>query len=82
MVRGAQPALQTQAHVLQQREVWEHSRDLERTDDAAPRDLRGPLAGDIPAVEEDRAAGRLKEFGQQVEAGGLAGAVRADQRVY
>ena len=39
------------------------------------------LAGDVVAVEEDLPARRRQELGEQVEAGGLAGAVRADQRV-
>ena len=33
------------------------------------------------AVEQDLPARRLEKLGQQVEAGGLAGAVGADQRV-
>ncbi len=41
----------------------------------------GAQAGDVAPVVGDRAAGRLQELGQQVEAGGLAGAVRPDQRV-
>jgi hypothetical protein len=36
---------------------------------------------DVLAVEQDLAARGHQEFGQQVEAGGLAGAVGADQRV-
>src|SRR5690606_2721572 len=40
---------------------------------------RGP--GDVLALERDRAGRRLQEFRQQVEDGGLARAVRPDQRV-
>jgi hypothetical protein len=36
---------------------------------------------DVAAIEQDLARGGHQEFGQQVEAGGFAGAVRADQRV-
>ena len=32
-------------------------------------------------VEDDAPARRRKELGEQIEAGGLAGAVRADERV-
>ena len=37
------------------------------------------LRGDVAPVVEDRARGRAMELGEQVEAGRLAGAVRADQ---
>ena len=46
-----------------------------------PRDRRRPRAGDVAAVVEDLAARRRQEMREQVEAGGLAGAVGADQRV-
>ncbi|MCY1222025.1 hypothetical protein D9M72_341000 [compost metagenome] len=57
----------------------EHRRDLEGTDHAAARDLRGLLAGDVDAVEKDGAGGRLQELGEQVEASGLARAVGSNQ---
>src|SRR4029079_11746289 len=54
--------------------------------DAAAKALRGgggrPGAGDVGALVENLAARRRQEMGQEVEAGGLAGAVRPDQRVY
>ncbi|MCY1225006.1 hypothetical protein D9M72_371890 [compost metagenome] len=81
VVRGAQLALQAQAHVLEQREVREHGGDLERADHAASRDLRRAFARDVVAVEQDRAGRGLEEFGEQVEAGRLAGTVGADERV-
>ena len=47
--------------------------------------IRATLAGVARVMswpsQRDRAGGRLQEFGQQVEDGGLAGAVRADQRM-
>ena len=38
-------------------------------------------AGDVVAIEPDRAGARLQRAGEQVDQGRLAGAVRADQRV-
>jgi hypothetical protein len=56
-------------------EIWN-----ERT---MPRPRSAPaLVRDVLALEEDLAgASAAEELGQQVEARGLAGAVRADQRV-
>jgi hypothetical protein len=45
------------------------------------RDLGGAGSGDVAAVEEDLAAAGRQELGNQVETGGLAGAVGADQGV-
>jgi hypothetical protein len=77
--RVAQVALQRGAHVLQDRHVREHGRDLERADDAAARDLGRRFAGDVHAVVRDRSLGGMQELGQQVEERGLAGPVRPDQ---
>ncbi|MPM44361.1 hypothetical protein SDC9_91039 [bioreactor metagenome] len=79
MVRIAELALQPQAHVLHQREMREHGRDLKRADHATPRNLRRRLAGDVLTIELDGARGGLKKLGQQVEAGSLPRAVGADQ---
>jgi hypothetical protein len=65
----AQAALQRDAHVFQHGEVGKDRRDLERTDDAAARDVGGLVAGDVLAVEEDGAGGRRQELGEQVEDG-------------
>ena len=81
MVGRTQAALQPQAHVFEQRQVRENGRDLERADDAAPCDLCGLFAGDVLPVEQDGARRGLQEFGQQVEAGGFACAVGADERM-
>ncbi len=79
VVGRAALALQRQAHVLQRGQMREHGGDLERPHQAEPGDLRRLHAGDVAAVVADGAAGRLQELGEQVEGGGLAGAVGADQ---
>src|SRR5881397_2968201 len=43
------------------------------------RAMRRRRAGDVAPLVEDAARGRLQEVRQQVEAGGLAGAIGADQ---
>src|SRR5207245_9033130 len=53
--------------------------ELERPHQATSGDLVRPEAGDVLAVEDDRAPGRSQDPGQQVETGRLAGAVGADQ---
>jgi hypothetical protein len=72
-------ALQRQTHVLQRRQVRKYRRDLETAHQPQARDHRRPHAGDIASLERDRATCRRQEAGQQIEARGLAGAVRADQ---
>ena len=68
-------------HVFERGQVRKHRRDLERAHEAEPRDVRRPHRGDVAAVERDSPRGRRDEFGQHVEAGRFAGAVRADQGV-
>src|SRR5256885_5488018 len=75
----AQLALQADAHVLQQRAMREHGRDLEGPDHATARNLRRCFPRDVLAIETDGAGGGLQELGQQIEAGGLACAIGADQ---
>ena len=53
--------------------------NLERAHQPEPRHVGGRQRGDVAALVDDAAAGRPQELGQQVEAGGLAGPVRADQ---
>src|SRR5215831_18856876 len=74
-------ALQGDAHVLEHREVRKHRGDLERANQAHPGDRRRTRAGDVAALVDDAAPRRLEEVCQQVEAGRLPGAVRADERV-
>ena len=50
----------------------EDGADLERAHDAAAGDVRRPLGGDVLTAEIDRSRGRLQEFGEHVEDGGLA----------
>src|SRR5262245_42712596 len=78
---GAELALQRDPDVLEHGEVREHRRDLKRADNAAPRDLRRPLGGDVVPVIDDPALGRREELGEEIEDRGLASAVRSDQSV-
>ena len=74
-------ALQRHADVFQRSQMRKHRRYLERADQPKPRHIGRRHRGDVLALVADLAAGRLEEFGQQVEAGRLAGAVRPDQRM-
>src|SRR5712691_4164088 len=56
-------------------------RDLERAHDAETRHVCRRERGDVAPLIDDASACRLQELGQQIEAGGLASAVRSDQRV-
>ena len=73
-------------HVPAQHDVVEHGhageqRDvLERARDAECGDLRRARMGDVAAFEGDGAAGRAVEARDHVEQGGLAGAIRTDDR--
>ena len=58
-----------------------HSRDLKRPDQPKPGHVGGRNGGDIAALVDNSATARAKEFCEKVEAGGLAGAVRANERV-
>ncbi len=55
--------------------------DLEGARQAAQHALVHGEAGDVVAFEQDAAAVRLQHAGELVDDGGLAGAVRPDQRV-
>ena len=70
--------LHREADVLADREIGKQVGDLERAADAAAGALGGAEAGDVLAVEMHRARRRRQLAGHQVEVGGLAGAVRAD----
>ena len=67
-----------QQQVLQQRRVLEQLDVLEGACDAERGDAVRRHVGDVGAVEDQLAAGRLVDAAHQVEDGGLAGAVRAD----
>ncbi len=53
MKGGAELALQADAHVLQHRQVREHGRNLERTDDAHAGNLGWPGLRNVAAIEQD-----------------------------
>ena len=81
--RGAQIVLHglVEAHldVVDDGQVLEQADILERTSHAHPVDLIGLFAGGGHPIDEDGAAGGLVDVGQQVEDGGLTGAVGADE---
>src|SRR5579864_828980 len=54
-------------------------RDLEGAQDAEAEERVGRQAGDVLALEEDLAAVGDDIAGDEIEEGGFAGAVRADQ---
>src|SRR5262249_40372762 len=71
--------VQSQKHVLQRRHLLEQRGELERPDQAALDDPVRSEPGDVLTVEPDRPGRRLEEPRQEVEAGGLARPVGADQ---
>ena len=74
-------ALQRDAHILQRRQMRKYRRDLERANQAEPRHVGRRHRRDVLPLVEDLARRRLQKLGQEIEAGRLAGPVRADQRV-
>src|SRR5258706_10306264 len=79
--RAAALALQRDAHVLQDREMRKHRRNLERPDQPQPGDRGGAGTGDLAPVVEKLPPGRGNKVREQIEAGGVARAVGADERV-
>lgn len=71
--------MQADAHVVLDGHVIKQADILERTRDTQLVGLRGVHARSIAAIEQNRAHRRLIHLSQQVEDGGLARAVRADQ---
>src|SRR5690606_5414998 len=67
------------AHVLPDREVGEDASVLEGPDQTPPRELVGRRARHVLAAEHDSSTGRLEEPRDEVEGGGLTGAVGAHQ---
>ena len=81
LVAGAEPLGDRDVDVLQHREAAEQPVDLEGARDAE-LDARGLLhRGDVAALEQHLALRRQEHAGEEIDEGGLAGAVRADQRV-
>ena len=66
---------------LDGREPREELIDLEGPGEAAAHAAVARRGGDVLAVEDDAAAARLEQAGEQIDERRLAGAVRADQRV-
>ena len=58
-----------------------HCGDLERAHQSKPRDIRRLHRGDVLAFEQNTSARRAQEFGEQIEARRLAGAVWSYQGV-
>ena len=73
--------LQGDAHVLKAGQMRKHGRDLKRAHKAEPRNIGRREAGDVLTLEPDAPTRWLEKLGEQVEAGGFAGSVRADERV-
>ena len=71
--------LQRRHHVLLDIEAAEHAGLLRQIADAEPRAAIHRQAGDVGAVQADRAGVRLHQADDHVERRGLAGAVRAEQ---
>src|SRR6185295_7067170 len=80
VLAGAGARLHREAHVLQHAQAREQVGELEGAADAAPGALRGGEARDVFAEEGDAAGRRRQLPGDEVEVGGLAGAVRPDDR--
>ena len=74
-------ALQCDSHVLQDRKMREHRRNLERAHEPHPRDRRRTRPGDLATIEENAPARWREEMREEVEARRFACAVRTDQRV-
>ena len=66
-------------HVLQDRQADHRPYDLECANEASQRDLLGRKSGQVFTVEEDPSGRRPQRACDQIEAGGLAGAVRSDK---
>src|SRR5207245_4711901 len=76
-LRGAE--VRGHRHVLEDGELPERPRNLERTRDPEVADLVGREAGELLRAEAHRAGGRRERARHAVEEGGLARAVRADE---
>ena len=66
-------------HVLDEGELAERPRDLERSGDALPADRVRGEAGDLGDLEADRPGARAQVSGNEVERRALARAIRADE---
>ena len=73
---------QRELDVVDEGHLVEQAGDLERAGHAQVDDLLRAEPGDVAVAEVDRARRGRQEAGEQVEQGGLAGAVRPDQGVH
>ena len=71
--------LRRDADVFPNREMRKYRGDLERADQTTAGKRGGPLVGHVAALENDGAAGRRQEPGQEVKYRGFAGAVGPNQ---
>ena len=71
--------VETDLHIVLHGEVVEQADVLEGPGNAHAVDLSCGLAGGIQSIQQDGAPGGLIDLGQQVEDGGFAGAVGADE---
>src|SRR5207237_10776555 len=79
-VKGiAERPLQGDADILADGQMRKHRRDLKRAHQPPPRDIGRTSGGDVVAAVIDSPGARFEELGQQVEDGGLARTVWADQ---
>jgi len=62
-------------------QVRKYRGNLERANPAQPRHIGWRQRRDVTPVVDDPPIGGTQELGQEIEAGGLAGTIRADQRV-
>src|SRR5690606_34304240 len=69
-------------HVLERRHVREDLQVLERAPDARGGEPVCRQSGEVASAEPDAARARQVDAGEQVQQRGLAGAVRADDRVH
>ena len=66
-------------HVVEDTQVRHHAQVLERARDAETGHLMGLQCGNVGIVKKDGTGREGREAGDQIEQGGLAGAVRADE---
>ncbi len=75
------PGLHGKPNILADAQCRKQVGDLERAADAGARDLLRRMSGDRLAHQRHLALIRRKHARQQIERGGLAGAIRSDQRM-
>src|SRR5258708_31490076 len=74
-------ALQRDPYIFERRQVRKHRRNLERTHEPKAGPVGRRHRGNVLPLVQNLARRKLQNLGQEVEACGLAGAVRPDQRM-